>query len=395
MKLAKIIFTISIALIFSTDILGQGYKDGKYSKEKESDVFVLEKIYEVQKISPYKGGDKPVKNIILLIGDGMGSSHVFAGITANKGDTYFQQFTNNGYSRTASANKYKTDSAAGGTAISTGAKTNNGSVGIDVNNKPVETILEIADKNGKATGMVVTSSITHATPASFISHQLHRKMYEEIAHDFLSTDIDVFIGGGKNNFDDRNDGLNLLDSLKNKGYSIIDNERDIMKFSGDKLAGFIADGHPKGISERGNVLVPSTTKAIEILSKNENGFFLMIEGSQIDWAAHDNDAGELIKEIADFDKAIGEALKFAEKGGNTLVIVTADHETGGFIVKDGNDKTGEVDGVFASKSHTPTMVPVFAYGPSADKFRGIYLNIEIFNKMLEAYGFNKTNISKK
>lgn len=389
MKIARNLFTVIVVLFFSSNILAQGYIDGKYSKEKESDVFVLEHTYEVQKISPYNGGDKLAKNIILLIGDGMGHAHVFAVITANKGTTYFQQFSNNGFSRTASANKYTTDSAAAGTALSSGEKTNNGSIGVDVNNSPIETILEIADKNGKATGMVATSSITHATPASFIAHQLNRKMYEEIALDFLNTDIDVFIGGGKNNFDKRNDGLNLLDSLKNRGYSVLDNQSDITEFSGDKLAGFIAKKHPKGISERGNVLVPSTNKAIEILSKNENGFFLMVEGSQIDWAAHDNNTSNLMKEVADFDKAIGEALKFAEKDGNTLVIVTADHETGGFVVKGGSDNSGEVKGNFASKSHTPTMVPVFAYGPGADKFRGIYQNTEIFEKMLEAYGFSK------
>ena len=389
MNITKLAYTLILLLFLGGCTTPEDYKDGKYKKEQEIENFTLSNTYNVQKISQYNGSNKYAKNIILLIGDGMGISHVFAGITANKGETYFQQFTNNGFSRTASANKYKTDSAAGGTAISTGEKTNNGSVAVDVNNKSVETILEIADKNGKATGMVATSSITHATPAVFISHQPKRNMYEEIALDFLNTDIDVFIGGGKENFNKRKDNLNLLDSLKNRGYTVLDSEIDINKFSGDKLAGFIADGHPKGISERGDVLVFSTKKAIEILSKNESGFFLMVEGSQIDWAAHGNNTSKLLNEIADFDKAIGEALKFAEKNGNTLVIVTADHETGGFIVKNGSDKLGEVEGVFASKSHTATMVPVFAYGPGADKFRGIYQNTEIFKKMLKAYGFSQ------
>ena len=387
MRIIKFAFTLSIAILFTSNTNAQGFKDGNYKKEKESAFYKLDKTYNVETISPYKGNSNHAKNIILLIGDGMGSSHVFAGITANKGETYFQQFSNNGYSRTSSANKYKTDSAAGGTAISTGVKTNNGSIGVDANKNKQETILEIAEENGKATGMVVTSSITHATPATFIAHQPSRKMYEEIALDFLDTDIDVFIGGGEDNFNNRKDGLNLLDSLTAKGYSVIDNESEIIKFKGDKLAGFIAKKHPEAITKRGNVLVPSTLKAIEILSKNNKGFFLMIEGSQIDWAAHGNKTGELLNEVADFDKAIGEALKFAEKDGNTLVIVTADHETGGFSVKDGNDKTGEVEGLFSTSSHTATMVPVFAYGPGAEKFRGIYQNTEIFNKMMEAYGF--------
>jgi len=391
MKLIKLAYTLSVVVFLGGCNSPEDFKDGKYKKEAEVESFTLDATYDVEKISEYVGDNKQAKNIILLIGDGMGSSHVFAGITANKGNTYFQQFHNNGYSRTSSANKYKTDSAAGGTAIATGVKTNNGAIGVNSNNEQQETILEIAEKNGKSTGMVVTSSITHATPASFIAHQPSRKMYEEIALDFLKTDIDVFIGGGEANFNDRKDGLNLLDSLTSRGYTVIDKESEILNFEGDKLAGFIAEEHPKSIEERGNVLVPSTKKAIDILSKNNKGFFLMIEGSQIDWAAHSNKTKELINEVADFDKAIGEALKFAEKDGNTLVIVTADHETGAFSVKNGSDKTGEVEGVFSSTSHTPTMVPVFAYGPGADKFRGIYQNTDIFNKMMEAFGYKSLN----
>jgi alkaline phosphatase len=386
MKLVKFGITFFIIAFFSSSIFAQSFKDGKYEKDKKVDVFSLDTTYDVKNITPYDGEQKTAKNIILLIGDGMGVSHVFAGITANKNNTYFQQFTNIGFSKTASANRYTTDSAAGGTAISSGVKTNNGSIGVDTDNKVVKTILEIAEKNGKSTGMVATSSITHATPASFIAHQPSRKMYEEIANDFLATDIDIFIGGGKDNFDNRKDERNLLDSLKKNGYSVIDNLSDVEKFEGNKLAGLIYTGHPDGIVERGNMLVPATKKAIEFLNKKEKGFFLMIEGSQIDWAAHGNKTFELIGEVTDFDKAIGEALKFAEQDGNTLVIVTADHETGGFAVKSGSSEKGEVKGQFTSKGHTATMVPVFAYGPGADKFRGIYENTDIFHKMLEAYG---------
>ena len=389
MNITKLSYTLILLVFLGGCTTPEDYKDGKYNKEQEVESFTLSNTYKVQKIAQYNGSNEHAKNIILLIGDGMGSSHVFAGITANKGETYFQQFKNMGYSKTASANNYTTDSAAGGTAISTGESTNNGAVGVDVNNKPLKTILEIAEEYGKATGMVATSSITHATPASFIAHQPKRNMYQEIALDFMDTDIDVFIGGGENNFNKRDDGLNLIDSLKSKGYAVLYNQDDIERFEGDKLAGFIAKKHPKGILERGDYLVPSSKKAIQILSKNEKGFFLMIEGSMIDWAAHGNNMGELINEIADFDKAIGEALKFAEADGNTLVIVTADHETGGFAVKNGNDKTGEVKGVFSSSGHTATMVPVFAYGPGADKFRGIYKNTNLFDKMLESYDIGK------
>ena len=389
MKINRLAYALIAVVFLGGCNSSDNFKNGKYEKEKEVSTFTLSKTYNVQHIEPYTGVDGTAKNIILLIGDGMGTSHVFAGITANEGKTYFQQFHVNGYSRTAAANKYTTDSAAGGTAIATGEKINYGTIGLDIDNKPLETILEIADKKGKATGMVVTSSITHATPASFIAHRIKRNMYEEIAYDFLKTDIDVFIGGGKYNFDKRKDGLNLLDSLKARGYSVIDSEDKILDFKGDKLAGFISNEHPKGVSERGDILVKATSKAIEILSKDKNGFFLMVEGSQIDWAAHENNTQSLLDEVADFDKAIGEALKFAAKDGNTLVIVTADHETGAFTVKDGDDNLGEVKGIFSSKGHSATMVPVFAYGPGAKSFGGIYQNTELFNKMLNAYGFSK------
>ncbi|MCK5782208.1 MAG: alkaline phosphatase [Flavobacteriales bacterium] len=388
MKIFRIQLMIAVLFLGAFSIQAQDFKDGKYAKEKAVEGYSLDHSYDVKKISEYKGKQTHAKNIILLIGDGMGSSHVFAGITANKGNTYFQQFLNIGYSKTQSANKYTTDSAAGGTAISAGVKTNNGSIGVDAEGKAVKTILEIAEENGKSTGLVATSSITHATPASFIAHQASRKMYDEIAEDFLKTDIEVFIGGGMMNFSKRKDGKDLISELEKKGYKIADNLKDAMDFKGDKLAALIYDKHPEGIDKRGEMLVPATDKSIEILNKNKKGFFLMVEGSQIDWAAHGNNTEQLIGELADFDRAIGEALKFAEKDGNTLVIVTADHETGGFAVKNG-DNNGSVKGEFTSKGHTATMVPVFAYGPGAEDFRGIYENTELFYKMVEAFGFKK------
>lgn len=343
-------------------------------------VYTAKDAYKVKTFSQKFKSEKP-KNIILLIGDGMGVSQVFAGLTANKGKLFLQNFKYIGFSKTQSADNYITDSAAGGTAISTGHKTKNGSIGVDAQDKPVKTILEEAEEIGLSTGLVSTSSITHATPASFISHQAGRSMYEEIAADFLKTDIDVFIGGGFDHFVKRKDGRNLLDELKAKGYRVETEMKKIEKVDQGKLAGLAAPVHMGRTAERGDMLLGATKTAINILDKNEKGFFLMVEGSQIDWGGHATSTVYVVEDMLDFDKAIGQSLEFAEKNGETLIIVTADHETGGMAITGGNMEKGVVMGTFTSKDHTAVMVPVFAYGPGAQEFTGIMENTDIFFKM--------------
>jgi len=211
-------------------------------------------------------------------------------------------------------------------------------------------------------------------------------MDEAIAADFLKTDIDVFIGGGKQFFELRADGENLLAQLEANGYAIADGAEEIDLVKSGKLAGFIADGQPSKFSDgRGEILTLSSLKALELLSQNEKGFFLMIEGSQIDWGGHANDSQYIIDEMLDFDAAVGKVLDFAEKNGNTLVIITADHETGGYAINAANWEDGTIDGAFTTDYHTAVMVPVFAYGPGAEAFAGIYHNTSIFNKMLAAF----------
>lgn len=323
------------------------------------------------------------KNIILLIGDGMGTSQLYAGLTANKGVLNLMQFPYSGFSITTSTSNYITDSAAGATALSTGKKTYNGAIGVDSAGNKLTTILEIAEEIGKGTGLVSTSSVTHATPASFIAHQANRGMQEEIAADFLKTDIDVFIGGGKKYFEKRKDSLNLLVNLEQGGYTVVDNIMEIEDCKADKIAGFIGDEHGEKMPERGEALTISTKKALEVLSHKMNGFFLMVEGSMIDWGGHANNVEYITREMLDFDKAVGAALEFAMKDKNTLVIVTADHETGGLAISDGDMNTGFIRGTFTTNKHTGVMVPVFAFGPGAEKFGGIYDNTEIFHKMME------------
>ena len=328
------------------------------------------------------------KNIILLIGDGMGTAQVYAGYTAKKGIMNITGMPVSGFSITYSANDYITDSGAGGTALSSGVKTNNGSIGVDANGQPVETILEMAEKRGLSTGLVSTSSITHATPASFIAHTANRSKYADIALDFLKTDIDVFIGGGYNNFARRADSLNLIDSLKARGYFIARSLKDVNVKSTDRLAALLADEHMPQMSKgRGNMLPDATEMAIKILDKNDKGFFIMIEGSQVDWGGHANDSAYIVDEIIDFDNAVGKALEFAAKDGETLVIVTADHETGGYGIIGGSIATGHVQGAFLIKDHTAVMVPVFAYGPGSEIFTGVQQNTDIFKKCVKLFGF--------
>ncbi|MCD4788915.1 MAG: alkaline phosphatase [Bacteroidales bacterium] len=339
--------------------------------------------------SDNSGGNKKAKNIILMIGDGMGVSHIYAGITANKGHLNIENLKDIGFSKTHSADNYITDSGAAGTAIAIGHKTYNAGIGVDADTIPRETILEYAEENGKATGLVVTCTMTHATPAVFIAHQPSRYLYEDIAKDFLKTDIEVFIGGGLNNFNKRKDDVDLTIALKDKGYQLVYELDGLEKINSGKLAGLLYEDAPPKYSEgRGDMLPVASVKAIELLNQDEDGFFLMIEGSQIDWAGHANDTKYIVDEMLDFDRTIGKVLEFAEKDGNTLIIITADHETGGMGLNNGDIEKGEVIAKYTSGNHTGVMVPVFAYGPGSENFRGIYENTDIFNKMMEAFGFS-------
>jgi alkaline phosphatase len=248
----------------------------------------------------------------------------------------------------------------------------------------------MAEEYGLSTGLISTSTITHATPASFIAHDPHRNNLEEIAYDFLSTDIDVFIGGGYDHFANRKDSLNLIDSLRSRDYQVVNNMKDVIGVTDGKLAALVAtDALPSVVDGRGSMLPDATSVAINILSKQEKGFFLMVEGSQIDWAAHGNNQESVIAETLDFDEAIGKALEFARKNKNTLVIVTADHETGGMTITGGDLADNSVVLSFSSGDHTATMVPVFAYGPGAEEFSGIMDNTQIFDKMLKLFNFGK------
>jgi len=335
--------------------------------------------------------DKKVRNVILMIGDGMGLPHVNAAMTVAGVPLNIQRTEVTGLQTSHSADNYVTDSAAAGTALSSGTKTNNGMIAVDPQGNKVKTILEIAEENGLATGLVATASVTHATPAAFIAHQASRSSYEDIARDFLRTDVDVFIGGGYDHFAKRADGLNLIDSLTAKGYEVTTSASFLKNAdSPEKLAALLfPDQPPYRLNGRGDILYDGTKKAIDILRRNPKGFFLMIEGSQIDWAAHANEGEATVDETLDFDRAIGAALDFAMADGNTLVVITADHETGGVTILGGDIKLRQAKLHFSTRNHSAVMLPVYAYGPGAGNFTGIYDNTDIPRKILNAFRFNR------
>jgi alkaline phosphatase len=333
--------------------------------------------------------EKEIRNIILMIGDGMGVSQIYAGMTANKGDLNIAGIKHIGFHKTNSYDNYTTDSAAGGTAISSGLKTRNGMIGMGPDSVELRSILEIAEDHGLFTGLVSTSSITHATPASFLAHQVNRGMYEEIARDFIDTELEVIIGGGRKHFVDRKDGRNLLNEFRSKGYKVFTGLTEATECELPKMIVLTADVHNPPYTEgRGDMLPNATSKAIQILKKNPEGFFLMVEGSQIDWGGHDNDIDYITNEVIDFDNAVKKALDFAASDEETLVIVTADHECGGLGLNNGDFETGHIDAGFTTVGHTGVMVPVFAYGPGSEEFTGIYDNTDLFKKLMTAYGFN-------
>lgn len=379
------ILVLTILLLFSQHLFSQeNYKT--VSKADSTKIYVGGSKYEVKTFTQKFKKKKP-KNVIMMIGDGMGVAEVFAGLTANGGHLFLDNFKHVGFSKTQSSDKYITDSAAGGTALSTGQKTYNGAIGVNTDTVAIKTILEMAEEKGLATGLVSTSAITHATPASYIAHQGSRGSYEDIAADFMKTDIDVFIGGGYKHFAQRADKRDLTKELQKKGYQVLRNMDEIAKVKSGKLAGLTAEEHNEVFPIRKMDLPLSTQTALNILDKNKKGFFIMIEGSQIDWGGHANNTIYIVNEMLDFDRAIGNALEFAAKDGETLIIVTADHETGGLALIDGDMKSGMVKGAYTSGGHTAVMVPIFAYGPGSENFTGIMENTDIAKNIIKLMGF--------
>ncbi len=340
-------------------------------------------------VSLVNAAENRPKNIIVMIGDGMGVAHISA-TDFEFGPLQMRRFKKMGLQITSSGNNYVTDSAAAATALATGISANNGMIGMNPEKKVLKNLFEYAKDAGKKTGLVVTSIINHATPAAFSTHVEHRDMYNEIAEQQVDNDIDVMIGGGMCNLipgfmpgSRRKDDKNLLFMLRRKMPVVqtIDGLRQLGK--PDKFAAILSGSHLPRATDREYSLGELTQKALEVLDQSEKGFVLMIEGSQIDLVAHKNDYNAILTETLDFDRAVKTVLDFAEKDGNTLVLCTADHETGGMTLPAGSLDEKKAKAHFSTDQHSATMVAIFSYGPGSDLFGGIIENTDIGKNLIE------------
>ena len=344
----------------------------------------------------------PVKNVILMIGDGMGLPHIAATRTivlGAHGRLYIERMPVTGIIDHYSADEFVSGSAATGTSLATGYKTNSDMIGLLPDGTPALTILEAARDIGMATGLVATLTITHATPAAFAAHIHDRDLEAEIAVQLLESKVNVLLGGGRALFKpgvsgykfERSDSRDLTLEARDMGYEYVETREALIKAKAENgyLLGLFRDGimlvqHPEPM------LAEMTDKALEILSKDEKGFFLMVEGSQIDWGAEDNDINYTIREQLHFDLAIRNAIQFAMKDRETLVVATADHEAGGMFIHEGppNQLDGKISIGWGTDGHSGVPVPVFAYGPHAERFMGWYDNTEIPKRIANILGIS-------
>jgi alkaline phosphatase len=328
----------------------------------------------------WKEGSRP-KNLIIMIGDGTGLAQLYSGFTANHGQLNVFNIPTVGFSVTTSSDSYITDSAAGATAIATGSKTKNRFVGVDSSGNRLPIITYDLIKRKYRTAIISNGDVTDATPASFYAFRPERSMSEEIAHDFLQSEVDILLGGGVKPFGYRKDGQNLFQALQKKGYRTATNFSAIDTILGDRFVILDDSAVVSKKKGRGDFLSRSLNKSLNVFGKSNTPFFVMLEGAQIDWGGHNNDMEYVVTEVLDFDQTIGEAMKFVDKNKETLLLITADHETGGLSLIDGDIRTGYVHGSFSTGDHTGIPVPVFAYGPGAEVFRGVHQNTDL-NKLL-------------
>lgn len=366
-----------VTCIMSVVIVGNGVAQN--SRTDKVQTYVMENPYPVEKIVPPTG--TKVKNVILMIGDGMSLMHVYSAWTANRGKLYLENCEVTGLSKTYCANKLVTDSGAGGTAMAIGQKTNYHSVGVDVNGNPQPSLIKLAKQKGMSAGVAVTCRLWDATPADFCCHNTDRDNEDEIIADYVNCEADYVVGGGAKKFENRKDGRNIFKELEQKGYQVARSWEECKNLKSGKIFAVTDSVDTPLPAERGDRLAQSSLKGIELLNQNPNGFFMMIEGSQLDDYGHFNDLDLLMQETHDFDRTVGKILEWAAKDGETLVVVTADHETGGLTLIDGDKDKGEIKCKFSTTGHSGVMVPVYAFGPGAELFTGIYENTDIFHKI--------------
>lgn len=325
-----------------------------------------------------------VKNIIFLIGDGMGlASASMMQLENNYEPTIFDHADNIALQKTYSLDNRVTDSAASGTALASGFKTNNTMLGQLPDGTNTESLMELAADKGKATGVVVTTYLQHATPGAFYAHVPSRHEYATISEQLLASDIDIAIGGGMAFFKERyNNRKKATKAITESGFTLVESLDADM--SGERILALMAD---KEIENRTGYLAKATTAAIEHLDNNDNGFVLMVEGSLIDGMGHGNDAKGQQGEMRDFMEAIEVAVAYARKHTDTLVVVTADHETGGLAIISGNaDFNLSEQGVeykWATGGHSGVMVPIYLYGTGAELINGVMENADLGKRLKE------------
>ena len=385
---------------------------------KKTTLFSVAMLALIMVTSCCNNSQPKVKNVIYLIGDGMGFGAVSSLLLSEDEVTGFEQASVIGLSETCSADNYVTDSAAGGTALATGTRTNNGYVGADPQGNQLTSVLRKAQTLGKKTGIVVNTTLTEATPGAFYAGVTSRKKVFDIAKQFTESEVDVAIGGGLDHFIARPDSLDLTATLIEKGYDVYLNWETVLKTDSDKFVGILplydlhrreenngtasaAEGQEvclaaqmaalneetstTHLSEPTVYLEKATAKALEVLSRNnKDGFFLMIESAIIDGYGHNNDSDGMIVEMKEFDCTLRQMIEYVNNNPETLLVVTADHETGGTGVyynghKPGNE--GPLKLNFSTSGHTGTVVPIFAYGAGAKNFAGLMKNTDIPKKI--------------
>lgn len=381
MRKSFITFCLSLALT-PASLVPTATAQERRDKEQ---TYVLETPYEVEKIAQPAG--KRVKNVILMIGDGMSLMHVYSAWTANRGKLFL---TDNcqavGLSKTYCANRLITDSGAGGTAMAIGQKANYHSVGVDTLGNPQPSLIDLADAKGLSTGITVTCRLWDATPADFCCHNVDRDQEEAIVADYVKSPVQYVFGGGAKLFKNRKDGRDLFAELRAKGYQTPKTWEELSQIKSGKVFAVPYEVDTPLPAERGDLLARASLKGIDLLNQNEKGFFMMIEGSQLDDYGHFNDLDMLMQETHDFDRTIGAIYEWAARDGETLVIVTADHETGGLTLVGGDLKEGKIVGKFSTGDHSGVMVPVYAFGPGAEEFTGVFENTDIFHKIKKLLG---------
>jgi alkaline phosphatase len=380
MKYRQILY---VALICMAALAGCHNHGNKKSQATATDTlrYTFDAPYETVAVENVTGSK--VKNVILMIGEGMGLDQASITWVANRGKLNMHNLPYTGLMRTYAANRLITDSGAAGTAMATGQKTRYHSVGVDVQGNPLPSLTDLAKEKGLSTAVVVTCGLTDATPAAFCANNPDRDQEEAIALDYLTCGVDFIFGGGRKKFNDRTDKRDLMNEMKEAGYIVARTWDEVSAAGPGTLFAVLEDGQLPLARERGDLFRKASMLAIERLSQNPSGFFAMLEGSRIDDCGHWHDIPKLVDEIADFDQTLGSVLQWAEKDGQTLVIVLADHETGGLTLLDGDIKTGYVAGHFSTGGHSGILVPVYAYGPGAENFTGIFENISIFTKIGE------------